>query len=188
MGGSAKPRRPKAAPAALRYRESGGKARRRRGEALFGCLSFLAVAGVTVLLALIDMLWGDEVWQWAGRNWPGGPYAFAVCLGIAAPALLTLAVWSADGAGPTSWRTRPGRAAARTALALAAATALVPFLSLAFNAVDNGKGKHRTGTPSWVFSHYPWLWALGIASTLAGAVGVAWTLVVLHRRSEAART
>ncbi|MGW7419751.1 hypothetical protein ACWGJB_06725 [Streptomyces sp. NPDC054813] len=188
MGGSAKPRRPRAAPAALRYRQTGRKAGRKKGDALFGCLGFLVVAGVTVLLALIDMVWGDGVWRWAARNWPGGAYAFAVCLGIAAPVLFALAVWSADGAGPTSWKTRPGRAAARTALALLAAGALVPFLSLAFNAVDDGKGKHRTGPPSWVFSHYPWLWALGIASTLAAAVGVVWTLVLLIRRSDAART
>ncbi|MFE3164307.1 hypothetical protein [Streptomyces sp. NPDC059224] len=33
---------------------------------------------------------------------------------------------------------------------------------------------------------YPWLWALGIFSTLAGAVAVVWALVVLSRRSDAA--
>lgn len=55
------------------------------------------------------------------RNWPGGAYAFTVCLGITAPTLFALALWSTKGAGPRSWKTRPGRAAARTALAVLAA-------------------------------------------------------------------
>jgi hypothetical protein len=62
----------------------------------------------------------------------------------------------------------------------------MPFLSLAFNAVDSRRSKHRTGPPSWAFTHYPWLWAPGIFSTPARSVAVVWALVVPSRRSNAA--
>jgi hypothetical protein len=144
--------------------------------------------GAIVLLATIDSLWGDGTWRWAARNWPGGAYAFAVCLGAAAPLLFALFLRAMGGADRKSWKAHPARALGFTMLAVLAAAPLVPFLSLAFNAVDSGKSKHRSGPPSWVFGHYPWLWAVGIFSTLATVIVLVWLTVILTRRSDAART
>lgn len=187
MGGSAKPRRPRAAPAASRVRGAGVKKAKKDRDALFGCLMFLGIGGGIVLMALVTMLWGDDAWQWAARNWPGGAYAFAVCLGMAAPLLAALFLRALDGMDRKAWRTRPARALGWTVLAVLAVAALLAFLSLAFDAMDSGKRKHRSVAPSWVFSHYPWLWAVGIASTLGSAVLMVWLLVVLGRRADAAK-
>ncbi|RPE41659.1 hypothetical protein EDD90_4750 [Streptomyces sp. Ag109_O5-1] len=129
MGGSARPRRPKAAPAALRYREGDKKKAKRSMDGFVGCLGFLVVAGGIVLLALIDEYWGDNTWRWAARNWPGGAYAFAVCLGLTAPVLFAVYLRAMDGTGGRSWKARPVRALDSTALAVLAAAPLVPFLS-----------------------------------------------------------
>ncbi|MER5518689.1 hypothetical protein [Streptomyces sp. NPDC002763] len=188
MGGSAKPRRPRAAPAASRVRGPGAKKAKKDRDALFGCLMFLGIGGGIVLMALGTMLWGDDAWQWAARNWPGGAYAFAVCLGVAAPLLVALFLRTLDGVGRKAWKTSPALALAWTVLAVLAVASLLAFLCLAFDAMDSGKRKHRSVAPSWVFAHYPWLWAVGIASTLASAVLLVWTLVILTRRADAART
>ncbi|MEU2621824.1 hypothetical protein ABZ642_27395 [Streptomyces sp. NPDC007157] len=157
-------------------------------DALFGCLMFPGVGGGLVLMALGTTLWGDDAWRWAARNWPGGAYAFAVCLGAAAPLLAALFLRTLDGVGRAAWKARPARALGWTVLAVLAVASLLAFLSLAFNAMNSGKRKHRSVAPSWVFTHYPWLWAVGIASTLASAVLLVWTLVILTRRADAART
>ncbi|MEU5311124.1 hypothetical protein [Streptomyces sp. NPDC021562] len=186
MGGSAKPRRPRAAPAASRVRGAGVKEAKKDRDALFGCLMFLGIAGGIVLMALGTMLWGDDAWQWAARNWPGGAYAFAVCLGMAAPLLGALLLRALEGVDRKAWGSRPALALGRTVLAVLAVASLLAFLSLAFDAMDSGKRKRRSVGPSWVFAHYPWLWAVGIASTLASAVLLVWLLVVLSRRADAA--
>ncbi|MEU0966562.1 hypothetical protein ABZ357_14540 [Streptomyces sp. NPDC005917] len=186
MGGSAKPRRPKAAPAALRVRGAVKKKEKKDLDGLFGCLMFLGIGGGIVLVALGTMLWGDDTWRWAARNWPGGAYAFAMCLGVAAPLLVALFFRALDGVDRKAWKAHPARALGWTVLAVLAVAALLPFLSLAFNAMDSGKRKHGSVASSWVFAHYPWLWAVGIASTLASAVLVVWAAVLLVRRSDAA--
>ncbi|MFK0154925.1 hypothetical protein ACIQVL_14925 [Streptomyces sp. NPDC090499] len=185
MGGSAKPRRPRAAPAASRVRGAGTKKARKDRDALFGCLLFLGIGGGIVLMALGTMLWGDDAWRWAARTWPGGAYAFAVCLGMAAPLLAALFLRALDGMDRKAWKTHPARALGWTLLAVLAVASLLAFLSLAFDAMDSGKRKHRSVAPSWVFAHYPWLWAVGIASTLASAVLLVWLMVALSRRADA---
>ncbi|MGW2956978.1 hypothetical protein ACWDGI_00625 [Streptomyces sp. NPDC001220] len=185
MGGSAKPGRPRAAPAASRVRGPGAKKAKKDRDALFGCLMFPCIGGGFVLMALGTMLWGDDAWRWAARDWPGGAYAFAVCLGVAAPLLVGLFLRTLDGVGRQAWKTRPARALGWTVLAVLAVALLLVFLSLAFNAMDSGRRKRGSVTPSWVFAHYPWLWAVGIASTIASAVLLVWTLVILTRRADA---
>lgn len=189
MGGSAKPRRGRASAAGLQYeRRPGrglgteGRKARKKGESAFACLLLLLVAGVAVLLALLDVFWGDDTWRWAADTWPGGAYGFAVCLGAAAPCLLALSIWSLSKAGRKSWQIHPARAAGHTLLTTLATASLFPFLSLAFNAMDSGRGRHHSGSPSWAFSHYPWLWILGLASTVGGAVLLIGVLVVVSRR------
>jgi hypothetical protein len=107
---------------------------------------------------------------------------------VAAPLLVALFLRALDGVGRKAWKTHPARALGWTVLAVLAAASLLAFLSLAFDAMDSGKRKHRSVGPSWVFAHYPWLWAVGIASTLASAVLLVWTLVIPTRRADAAKT
>lgn len=132
-----------------------------------------------------DMLWGDDTWRWAARAWPGGAYGFAAFLGVSAPCPFALSLWSLSRVGRRSWRTHPARTAGRTLLTVLAAAPLLPFLALAFNAADNGKSRHHSGLPSWVFSNYPWLWALGLASTVGGTVLLIGLLVAVSRRKSA---
>jgi hypothetical protein len=170
VGGSAKPRRRKAASSALQYehqpgRRSSGNKPEKKGEYVFGCLIALGIAAVLILFALIDTLWGDGTWKWAAESWPGGAYSFAVFLGALAPCVATLLVRSLSR---MDWKSHRARALGRTILAVACGALLVPYVSLVFNAQDNGKwGRGPSTSPSWVFSNHPWLWAVGLLSTIA---------------------
>ncbi|MDG9708057.1 hypothetical protein [Streptomyces sp. DH10] len=194
MGGTAKPRRRKAAAPSLQYerhagkRRTGGKDTREKGEFVFGCLVFLCITGGIVLLAVVDMLWGDDTWQWAAEAWPGGAYAFAACLGVLAPCLVFLSVWSLSSMKWKSWKAHPARTLVRTGLGVTSAAALVPYVSLVFNAQDTGKwGRGRDTAPSWVFSTYPWLWAVGLLSTIVTITALVRAAFVINdrRRPEA---
>ncbi len=47
---------------------------------------------------------------------------------------------------------------------------MLQLVALIFNAQDTGKwGRGQDTPPSWVFSNYPWLWAVGLVSTVATA-------------------
>ncbi|MFF2847054.1 hypothetical protein ACFVT5_12040 [Streptomyces sp. NPDC058001] len=191
MGGSAKPRRPKAAPAALRYERRRsvprrGAARTKSGKARrfgFGLLVFLVFAGGIVLLALVDSLWGDDTWRWAADTWPGGAYGFALTIGAVAPCLVALSAWAVSRPGRRSWKTRSARSLGHFALAVVAAAPLLPFVVLAFNAANDGETRRGpSGTPSWAFRHYDWLWAVGLTATVIVTVLLIWVTATLGRR------
>lgn len=190
MGSSARPRRRRAAASALQYdRHRGGprpaEERRRKSESVFGCLVFLLLAGLIVLLATLDMLYGDGVWQWAAGSWPGGAYGFAVLVGILGPCLAVLAVRSLSRMRWKTWKQHPARTLGHTALGTLSAAALFPYVILVFNAQDSGTwGKGEPTPPSWVFSHYPWLWAVGL---LAGLVTLAVLVWCFLRRLHSSR-
>ncbi|WP_326721317.1 hypothetical protein OHT59_19635 [Streptomyces sp. NBC_00243] len=47
---------------------------------------------------------------------------------------------------------------------------MLQLVALIFSAQDTGKwGRGTSTSPGWVFSNYPWLWAVGFASTIATA-------------------
>lgn len=124
MGGSAKPRRRRAAAPALRYERSPGPrpTRRKTGATLFGGLVLLGVVGCVVPFALLERELGDSTWRWAADR-PGGAYGFAGVLGVAGPLVAVLGVRSLMRMPWTTWRRQRGRALriAGTAAALAAA-------------------------------------------------------------------
>ncbi|GAA1433589.1 hypothetical protein GCM10009601_56440 [Streptomyces thermospinosisporus] len=173
MGSSAKPRRRRAAAPALQYDRQRGRpglaeVKGKKRESVFGCLVFLLLAGLMVLMATLDMLYGDDVWQWAAESWPGGAYGFAVLVGILGPCLAVLAVYSLSRMHWKTWKQHRARTLTHTALGTASTAALLPYVILVFNAQDSGKwGKGEPTPPSWVFSRYPWLWAVGLLSSLA---------------------
>jgi hypothetical protein len=184
VGGSAKPRRRKAASSALQYehqpgRRSSGNKPEKKSEYAFGCLISLGIAAVLILFALIDTLWGDGTWKWAAESWPGGAYSFAVFLGALAPCVAMLLVRSLSC---MDWKSHKARAFGRTSLAVACGALLVPYVSLVFNSQDTGKwGRGPSTSPSWVFSNYPWLWAVGLFSTIATFTLLVWVLIARSR-------
>lgn len=188
MGGSAKPRRRKAASSALQYehqpgRRSSGNKPKKKGEFLFGCLIFLGVSGVALLFGIINFFWGDETWKWAAEAWPGGAYSFAMFLGALAPCVALLLGKSLSYMNWKSWKSHKARTLGHTSLAIACAALLVPYVSLVFNAQDTGKwGRGPSTSPSWVFSNYPWLWAMGLFSTIATLTLLVWVLIAHSRR------
>ncbi|CAM5270801.1 hypothetical protein GCM10010266_49560 [Streptomyces griseomycini] len=147
-----------------------------------GCLVGLGCAGLMVLAATLDWLWGDDAWQWAAASWPGGAYAFAVCIGVIGPCLAALSVFSLSHMGWKSWRKHPARTLTHTAVGVASTVALMPLGSLITNAQNSGGwARSRTSSPTWVFSHYPWLWAVGLASTVVSAILLIRVVVAYHR-------
>jgi hypothetical protein len=82
-----------------------------------------------------------------------------------------------------SWRTHTARTLAHTVLSVTSATALVPYVGLIFTSQDNGKwGRGRDTAPSWVYAHYPWLWAVGLLSTVATITALIRIFIALNRR------
>lgn len=193
MGGSVQRRRRRAAASSLKYertpapKTSAAEGRRAgKREGALGCAFVVVVVAVIVLLALTDMWWGDRTWRWAAESWPGGAYSFAVALGALLPcAFALLGLSLAAVCRPATRRARPLLAAAGALGAPAMAAVLFCLTVLIFDAQDNGRGRHAASTPpSWVYAHRPWLWALGLATTLvvAALLGAVVTGVVLARR------
>ncbi|MGW0596221.1 hypothetical protein ACWD11_03650 [Streptomyces sp. NPDC002776] len=194
MGRSTKPRRRRAAAPALRYERqprrpsSSGKAKK-TGDVVFGCLIFLAVTGAAVVLVALDMFWAEDAWQWAADAWLGGAYSFAAFLGVIGPCLAALSFYCLCATQWKSWRLHPWRTLINTGAGIAAAAALAPCTALVYSAHDDGdRAKGNDGPPSWVFSSYPWLWAVGLLSTLVVITLAIWIAVAYYnrRRSTAA--
>ncbi|TPQ22067.1 hypothetical protein [Streptomyces sporangiiformans] len=133
------------------------------------------------------MFWGDDTWQWAAGTWPAGAYGFAIFLGALVPCVVTLFFMSLSRTDRKSWKTHKARSLGCVFLAVACGAAMLQLVSLIFNAQDTGKwGRGPSTSPSWVFSNYPWLWAVGFVSTIAtAAILIAFFVARARRRSEA---
>ncbi|MFJ4565679.1 hypothetical protein ACIP4U_18590 [Streptomyces caelestis] len=154
---------------------------------ILGCSIGLGIVGLIILLATFDILWGDDTWQWAAEEWPGGAYGFAVCVGIGGPCLAVLSVLCLGHMKWKSWRAHPVRTVTNTMVGALVTIALAPYASLVYNAQDTGKwGRGASSSPSWVFSNYPWLWAIGLLSTVATIGVVIWLSVAYIRRQSSA--
>lgn len=182
MGKAARPGRRKAAPASLGYERTPkgpqGTGKEKRNDTVLGCLCFLACAGVLAGWVLLDHFWGDDTYQWAARHWLGGAYAFAACVGIAGPGFAVLAYFCLATARWKSWKQHRAGTLIRTLVGLVSVVALLPYLVLVFNAQNNGKwGRGPSTPPSWVFSHFPWLWAVGLLASVVTLAALAYAAV-----------
>lgn len=193
MAGSARPKRRRAAAPSLRYEHRPGKRSESKGKGsgkgdkAFGCLVFISLSAVFVLLALSDMFWGDETWEWSADTWPGGAYGFAVFLGALVSCVATLFVLSASRTDWKSWKAHKARSFGCTLLAVMCGVAMLQLVSLIYNAQNTGKwGRGPDSSPSWVFSNYPWLWAVGLVSTIATAALLIALAVARHKRTSPA--
>ncbi|MFF4250896.1 hypothetical protein ACFY1L_06800 [Streptomyces sp. NPDC001663] len=175
-GGSAKPRRKKAAGAALQYRHRPGRPRsekpKERGGWVFGCLVIPVFLVLLAPLIFIDQFWGHDIWGRFAPAWPGGAYAFAATVGALVPVVfaafvapLTRMNWKKSKARSLAWASGalPGLAAGYLIAGVIGATWRPKQRR-------NWHGECLSrGGPCWVHEEYPYLWAVGLLATLAVA-------------------
>ncbi|MFD5738970.1 hypothetical protein ACFXJM_30690 [Streptomyces massasporeus] len=190
-GGSAKPKRRRAARSALRYEhrpgpQSTGRSKKQDWSCAFGCLVLPGFVVLLMPLVLIDMYWGHELWGGFAPAWPGGVYGFAGTVGALVPVVffawvapLTRMNWKRSRGRSLAWvaASLPGLAACYLVAGVIATTAR-PKRRRGWNA-----DCHSQGGPCWVHVHYPWLWAVGLVATLAAAALLITLLVRLSRRT-----
>ncbi|MFE2532865.1 hypothetical protein [Streptomyces sp. NPDC059371] len=196
MSGSAKPGRRKAAGAALRYEHvrqrpsAWAQAREKasRRESWGGCLALLTVAAAIIGFALTIMTLGTELWGSAAPAWPGGGYGFAAVVGAAGPLGLAAVIATL---GRTRWKTNPLRSLGWVLASLPGVAASFVWVVVAFAGFrpkhrrDWNSGCYSRGKPCWVHVEYPWVWAVGLLSTVL-ATAVLFT--VLFRIDKARRS
>ncbi|MFE4701984.1 hypothetical protein ACFRIC_33445 [Streptomyces sp. NPDC056738] len=192
MGGSARPKRRRATKGALghehvRRRPSAGQQAREKAswkDAGGGCLILLAALAVIVPFAMAAEAWGPDLWGAAAPASPGGGYGFAAVVGAVLPLGLGALI------GPLSrmkWKERPlsslgWAVASLPGLAACSFCALVVFTTTRPRyRRDWDSGCYSRGNPCWVHVEYPWVWAVGLLSTVLVAVGL---IVVLGKRSD----
>ncbi|MEU5892796.1 hypothetical protein ABZ835_39050 [Streptomyces sp. NPDC047461] len=174
-GGSAKPKRRKAAGSALRYEHRPGRpsspiAKMSVGEKVFGCLVLPVFVLLILPLVAIDMNWGHDIWGTLAPAWPGGAYAFAATVGALAP--LAFGAWVAP-LTRMKWKESKPRS---PAWVVASLPGLAACYLVAGVIGTYGRPKRRsnwdsdcfsTGGPCWVHERYPYLWAAGTLATVA---------------------
>lgn len=166
MSGSTRPRRRRAAPPSLTYTARAPRPAKPgpgRRDTLIGCGYALAVALSMIVPAVGSTLGGREVWRWARDGFPGGGYAFAITVCGLVPVAFTLGVrtlarmnWAAD-------RARSARMAALAVLSWAA----LMLLATPIVQMMGPSRKHQERHGGVAYEEYPWIWAVGLASTLA---------------------
>ncbi|MFF5494615.1 hypothetical protein [Streptomyces aquilus] len=174
-GGSARPKRRKAAGAALRYEHAPGRPSSRTerkttvGDRVFGCLVLPVFVALIMPLVFFDMYWSHGVWGDVAPAWPGGTYAFAAGVGALAP--LAFLAWAAP-LTRMEWRKSKRRS-------LAWAAASLPGLALCYVIAGVIEGAWRPkrrnrhsdcyteGGPCWLHEHYPEAGLVGLVATVA---------------------
>ncbi|PJM91670.1 hypothetical protein [Streptomyces sp. CB01373] len=127
------------------------------------------MAALLVLPAIAAQAWGKKVWGGLAPAWPGGGYGFAATVGAMVPFALAALIAPLTR---MDWR----RSKART---LGWAAAALPGLvwGEAISVVIAGvmRPKHRRdwdsacyaeGDTCWVHVRYPFVWAVGLVTTL----------------------
>ncbi|MGV9890300.1 hypothetical protein [Streptomyces sp. NPDC003395] len=192
--GSAKPKRRKAAGSSLRYEhrrdrpaDGTGSGKRDRGW-VFGCLT-VPVAALALLgpVVWLSMSWGPGIWGDLAPAWPGGAYVFAGCVGACVPlaflafvAPLTRMGWKRSRLTSLGWAlaSLPGLAAGWLVAGIITAT-------LRPKRRRDWYGSCRTrGGPCWVHEEYPFLWAAGLAATVAVVALLIWLFARNVRRTD----
>jgi hypothetical protein len=189
-GGSAKPKRRKASGAALRYEHRRGRGpvpepKKRDFSCLFACLVLLGFLALIAPLVVIDQVWGREIWSDLAPDWPGGAYVFAACVGVLVPVAFGLFVTPLVF---LNWKEHPLRSLALLAGALPGLALgwLVAAVIFAYTRPkrrgDWDAACYSRGGPCWAHQEYPYLWAVGLLSTLAVvALLIGWFALYVRR-------
>ncbi|MEU2585816.1 hypothetical protein ABZ612_23230 [Streptomyces avermitilis] len=145
-------------------------ARGPKRETVLGCAVALAVAALLVGFAVADRAWGPDIWRSTAPGWPGGGYGFAATVGVLLPWAAAAAITSFS---QVNWRRNRARSLGWSASALAGATLSALLLLVVFAAFrpkkrHRGYDCYREGGACWVHTQYPYVWAVGLAATVAG--------------------
>ncbi|MEY2242575.1 hypothetical protein AB8A21_06450 [Streptomyces sp. BF23-18] len=195
MSGSAKPKRRRAAGAALRYEHvrqrpsAWAQARERasRGEGFGGCLILLAAMAAFAGFALMVMTWGSELWGGTAPAWPGDGYGFAATVGAVLPLGLAAVIVTLDR---MKWKTSPLRSLGWMLASLPGVAACFLWAVVVFAAF---RPKHRRdwdsacysrGNPCWVHAEYPYVWAVGLLATVLVAAALITVLIRIANARE----
>ncbi|MFI5687679.1 hypothetical protein [Streptomyces sp. NPDC051636] len=177
-GGSAKPKRGRAAPAALRYEHRGRRSAEERAKKRdwSGCgfflLMILAAVALVVPLAMAEESWGGRVWGEVAPGWPGGAYVFAVTVGAVVPLALAAFITPLTR---MKWKASKVRSLAWAAAALPGFAACWLLSLVILETTRPRRRRHwdsecySRGHSCWVHEHYPWIWAVGLLATLVTA-------------------
>ncbi|MFJ3337452.1 hypothetical protein [Streptomyces sp. NPDC086766] len=181
-GGSAKPKRRKAAAAALRYEHGKGRPaaprkKERGASCLFACLVVLGFTALLLPMVMMTRAYGRDIWGGLAPAWPGGGYAFAATVGALVPVALGSVIAALVR---TNWRESKARSLGWVAAALPGLAACWVF-GIVIGSTTRPKhrrdwdaGCYARGGGCWVHAHYPFVWAVGLVTTLAvGALLVA---------------
>ncbi|MEV8595001.1 hypothetical protein [Streptomyces sp. NPDC052012] len=182
-GGSARPKRRRAAGASLRYEHrpgrpsaGGGKKKLTFGEKAFGCLVLPVFVVLILPLVFFERHWGHSVWGSVAPAWPGGAYAFAATVGAVAPPVL---VAFAAPLFRISWKKSKVRSLAWAAASLPGLAGCYLVTGFIFTATFRPKRRsdwdadcYQEGGVCWVHEEYPFLWAVGLAATVAVITGL----------------
>lgn len=196
MSGSAKPKRRRATGAALRYehvrqRPSAWQRTKEKTswrDAYWGCLILLAFLVVAAAFGMTADEWGPELWGRTAPASPGGGYGFAAVIGAVLPLGLAAVIATLSR---MKWKVSPLRslgwvAASLPGLAACAFCALVVFAAKRpKHRRDWDSGCYGRGDPCWVHVEYPWVWAVGLLSTvLVAAALIAAALKIADARGK----
>ncbi|MEV8036618.1 hypothetical protein [Streptomyces sp. NPDC086182] len=198
MSGSAKPKRQRAAGAALRYEHvrqrpsgEGEKKKAPRGETFVSCLFLLAAMAAFVGFALLVMAWGSELWGHVAPASPGTGYGFAAGVG----ALLPLGVAAMIATlSRMNWKRSPLRSLGWAAASLPGVAAFFVWAVVFFATF---RPKHRRdwdsrcysqGGPCWLHEEYPWVWAVGFLSTVLVAAALITVAIKVANAREKTRS
>ncbi|MEU4166009.1 hypothetical protein AB0F46_03865 [Streptomyces sp. NPDC026665] len=152
-----------------------------------GCLILLAVVAAVAAFGMTARAWQQELWGRTAPAWPGGGYAFAAAVGALLPFGIAALI------APLSrmkWKERPLRSlgwavAALPGLAASSVCAMVVFTTTRPKyRRDWDSGCYSRGNPCWVHVEYPWVWAVGLLSTVLVAAALIAVLVRIANARE----
>ncbi|MFF0140060.1 hypothetical protein ACFYRN_26835 [Streptomyces sp. NPDC005227] len=165
---------------------SRAKERASRGEPWFGCLVMLIGTAGIAGFALLGMTWGHVLWGRVAPAVPGGGYGFAALVGALAPIGCAVVAMTLSR---MKWRTSALRSLGWAVASLPGVAGCLLWASVVFASF---RPKHRSdwrgachsrGEACWVHVEYPWVWAVGLLSTvLVSAALIAAAGKVMHLR------
>ncbi|MGW3667102.1 hypothetical protein [Streptomyces sp. NPDC005141] len=196
MSGSAKPKRRRAAGAALRYEHVGQRPsawRRTKEKATWrdagaGCLIMLVALVAIAGFAMTAHAWGPELWGRVAPASPGGGYGFAAGVGALLPLGLAAVIATLTR---MKWRASPLRSLGWVIASLPGVATCALWAQVVFAAArpkhrrDWNGSCHSKGEACWVHQEYPWVWAVGLLSTaLVAAALIAAAVKITNAREK----
>jgi len=197
VGGSARPKRRRAAGAALGYEHvrrgpSTGQSTSEKAswkDAGAGCLILLAAVAASAVFGMTAQAWGQDLWGRAAPASPGGGYGFAAAVGAVLPFGVAALV------APLSrmkWKARPFRSLGWAVVSLPGLVVCSFWALVVFTASrpkhhrDWDSDCYSRGNPCWVHVEYPWVWAVGLLSTVLVAAALIAVLIRIANAREKA--